>query len=72
MIIPSSQNKLFSDIEANLKEIEKLIKNFEMQINTPTNIKEPNFILYLKNFKIECGSYKKTYMKLKKAHISFL
>ena len=36
-----------------------------MQINTPTNIKEPNFILYLKNFKIGYESYKKKSMKLK-------
>ena len=35
-----------------------------MQINTLTNIKEYNFILYLKNFKIGYESYKK-YMKLK-------
>ena len=65
MIIPSSQNKLFSDTEANLKESEKLIKNFEMQINTPTSIKEPNFILYPKNSKIGYESYKKKSMKLK-------
>ena len=65
LIIPSSQNELFSDIEADLKESEKLIKNFEMQINTSTNIKDPNFILYLKNFKIDYESYKKKYMKLK-------
>ena len=36
-----------------------------MQINTPTNIKEPNFILYPKNFKIGYESYKKKSMKLK-------
>ena len=65
LIIPSSQNELFSDIEADLKENEKLIKNFEMQINTSPNIKDPNFILCLKNFKIEYELYKKKYMKLK-------
>ena len=65
LIIPLSQNELFSDIEADPKESEKLINNFEMQINTSTNIKDPNFILYLKNFKIEYESYKKKYMKLK-------
>ena len=58
-IIPSSQKKLFSDIEADLKESEKLIKNFEIQIYTSTNIKDPNFILYLKNFQIDYESYKK-------------
>ena len=36
-----------------------------MQINSSTNIKESNFILYLKNYKIEYKSYKKKYMKLK-------
>ena len=65
LIIPSSQNELFSDIKADLKESEKLINNFEMQINTSTNIKDPNLILYLKNFKIDYESYKKKYMKLK-------
>ena len=65
MIITSSQNELFSDIEADPKESEKLINNFEMQINTSTNIKDPNLILYLKNFKIDYESYKKKYMKLK-------
>jgi hypothetical protein len=65
LTIPSSQNELFFDTEADLKESEKFIKNFEMQINTSTNIKDPNFMLYLTNFKIEYESYKKTYMKLK-------
>ena len=32
-----------------------------MQINTPTCVKVPNFILYLKNFKIGYESYKKIY-----------
>ena len=36
-----------------------------MQISTSTNIKVPNFILCLKNFKIEYESYKKKSMKLK-------
>ena len=30
LIIPLSQNELFSDVEADLKESEKLIKNFEI------------------------------------------
>ena len=36
-----------------------------MKINTSTNTKDPNFILYLKNFKIGYESYKKKSMKLK-------
>ena len=36
-----------------------------MKINTSTNTKDPNFILDLKNYKSECESYKKTYMKIK-------
>lgn len=65
LIIPSSQNQLFSDIEVDLTESEKLIKNLEIQINTSINIKDPNFILYLKNYKTRYESYKKKYMKLK-------
>ena len=59
----SKREKVLEEIEHNLNEIQNLIKDLEIQITI--ELPDPNYTLYVKNYKSGYDSYRKRYLKEK-------